>query len=161
MSSLVQNQYDMNYYDSQACLNLFRTNMINVSRLEMKTWRNTLKLSKWHKESLHWHWRWHWHWHWHWQSYSLDRFEQVERSKIQGWFAWILFIEHFEWIRVEVLAYHGAVLHISSFKRPSIDVFKSSKKAKTPAKIAQIIEYKRLQMVIGLRSCVLFLVGWI
>ena len=29
----------------------------------VKTWRNTLKLSKWHKEV-------------HWQSYSLDRFDE-------------------------------------------------------------------------------------
>ena len=86
----------------QTCLNLFRFNMIlivtihrilkhvwtcldsiwyelihflNMSRLEMKTWWNTLKLSKWHMK-CHWHWR---------QSYSLDRFEQVERSKRHHW----------------------------------------------------------------------------
>ena len=38
----------------------------------MKTWRNTLKLSKWHEENLPLK-----------KSYSLDRFEQVERSKIE------------------------------------------------------------------------------
>ena len=41
----------------------------------MKTWRNTLKLSKWHKEV---------HWRRRHQSDSLDCFEQVERSKINN-----------------------------------------------------------------------------
>ena len=54
---------------------------------------------------------------------------------------------------------HGAILHMSSLKRSSIDVVKSAKKAQTAAKIAQVIEYKRLQMVIGFSPCVLFSVG--
>ena len=62
MFKLVQNQYI--WYEL--------IQFLNMSRLEMKTWRNTLKLSKWHGNL---------HWHWHWKSYSLDRFEQVERSK--------------------------------------------------------------------------------
>ena len=60
MFKLVQNQYI--WYEL--------IQFLNMSRLEMKTWRNTLKLSKWHGNL-----------HWHWKSYSLDRFEQVERSK--------------------------------------------------------------------------------
>ena len=46
-------------------LNLFRINMIWIDTIleYVKTWRNTLKLSKWHKEV-------------HWQSYSLDRFDE-------------------------------------------------------------------------------------
>ena len=46
------------FYTSQTCLDLSKT----------KRWR---KLSKWYMKCLHWQ-----------QSYSLDRFEQVERSKI-------------------------------------------------------------------------------
>ena len=42
---------------------------VNMSRLEMNTWQNTLKLSKWHKVFFAL------------KSDSLDRFEQVERSK--------------------------------------------------------------------------------
>ena len=97
-STLVQNQYDMNWYDSQTCLNLFRINVIwidmilkyvysysnslwyeliqflNMSRLEMKTWWNSLKLSKWHEEVSNW------------KIDSLDCFEQVERSKsLKNW----------------------------------------------------------------------------
>ena len=51
MSELVQNQYDMNCYDSQTCLNLFRINMIWIDTIikYVKTWQNTLKLSKWHE----------------------------------------------------------------------------------------------------------------
>ena len=77
MSKLVQIQYDMNCYDScvsQTCSGSTWYELIqflNMSRLEMKTWWNTLKLSKWHKKvfflAL--------------KSNSLDRFEQVERSK--------------------------------------------------------------------------------
>ena len=59
------------WYDFQTCLNLFRINMIQIDTIlkYVKTWWNSLKLSKWHKESS---WR---------QSYSLDCFEQVKRSK--------------------------------------------------------------------------------
>ena len=68
MSKLVQIQYDTNCYDSwysQTCLNLFRFNMIRIDTIlnYVKTWWNTLILSKWHKEV-------------HWQSYSLDRFDK-------------------------------------------------------------------------------------
>ena len=97
MSELVQNQYDMNRYDSQTCLNLFRINTIwidiilkrvqtcsesiwykliqflNMSRLEIKTWQNTLKLSKW-REKVFWVF-------FQLKSDSLDHFEQVELSK--------------------------------------------------------------------------------
>ena len=33
MSKLVQNQYDMNCYDSQTCLDLFRINMIRIDTI--------------------------------------------------------------------------------------------------------------------------------
>ena len=50
------NCYDS--YDFQTCLNLFRINMIRIDTIikYVKTWRNTLKLSKWHEESFC-HWR--------------------------------------------------------------------------------------------------------
>ena len=51
MSKLVKIQYDMscyNLHDSQTCLNLFRINtqFLKMSRLEMKTWQNTLKFEQ-------------------------------------------------------------------------------------------------------------------
>ena len=70
MSKLVQIQYDTNCYNycnSQTCLNMFKhvltcsgsiwyelIQFINIFRLKMKTWRNTLNLSKWHEENSHW-----------------------------------------------------------------------------------------------------------
>ena len=64
MSELVQIQYDTNCYDSynsQTCLNMLKhvwncsgsiwyelIQFLNMSRLKMKTCRNTLNLSKWH-----------------------------------------------------------------------------------------------------------------
>ena len=78
MSKLVQIQYDMNCYnsyDSQTCLNLFRINMIRIDMIlkHVKTWnQNMTKYSKIWANGR---------WNVWWQSYSLDRCEQVERSK--------------------------------------------------------------------------------
>ena len=108
LSILVQIQYDTNCYNlcnSQTCMNMLKhvqtcsdsiwyellrfigflnlsktcsdsiwhelIQFLNMSRLEMKTWWNTLKLSKWTKSFFQL------------KSDSLDRFEQVERSKTQ------------------------------------------------------------------------------
>ena len=38
MSELVQNQYDMNRYDSQTCLNLFRINLIWIDMILKHVW---------------------------------------------------------------------------------------------------------------------------
>ena len=67
----------MNWYDSQACLNLFRINMIWIDTIlkHVKTWNENMmkytKIQQMARGNLHW-----------WQSYSLDRCEQVEQSKM-------------------------------------------------------------------------------
>ena len=60
MSKLVQNQYDMilkHVYTCSESIWYELIQFINMSRLEMKTWRNTLKLSKWHEKVFFWHWK--------------------------------------------------------------------------------------------------------
>ena len=79
MSKLVQIQHDMNCYnsyDSQTCLNLFRINMIRIDTIlkHVKTWnQNMMKYSNIWANGTKNVWR---------QSDSLDRCEQVERSKM-------------------------------------------------------------------------------
>ena len=79
LSKLVQIQHDMNCYysyDSQTCLNLFRIDMIQIDTIlkHVKTWnQNMMKYSNIWANGTKNVWR---------QSDSLDRCEQVERSKI-------------------------------------------------------------------------------
>ena len=77
MSKFVQIQYDTNCYksyDSETCLNLFRIKMIQIDTIlkHVKTWNENMtkysKIEQMADEMLR-------------QSDSLDRFEQVERSK--------------------------------------------------------------------------------
>ena len=56
MSELVQNQYDMNRYDSQTCLNLFRINLIWIDMILKHVWTcwNMSKLVK-NQSDMNWY----------------------------------------------------------------------------------------------------------
>ena len=81
MSKLVQNQYDMNCYDSQICLNLFRINMIRIDTILKHVKTRNENMTKYSKIWVNGTWN---VLHWRRQSDSLDRCEQVERSKREG-----------------------------------------------------------------------------
>ena len=49
MSKLVHNQYDMNCYDSQTCLNLFRINMIQIDTILKHVKTRNEKMTKYTK----------------------------------------------------------------------------------------------------------------